>query len=179
MLHLSALGLSSGRLGTLFLVACSLATHLSNCQTQQPKTPDTTPPTIRWHVVNKATNVSHDIQGSGDVAAKLGDSYTVTCFVQDPEGVHEITLGGGGSYTCTSGGLGQNSSFLQKTDTQTLNPDSNGNVLNQIFLIRDADFNFQCNSGFGFSSGSLSLNGTGQNYNGGNVKGGLEFHVAP
>lgn len=179
MLHFSALGLSSGRLGTLFLVACSFAAHLSNCQTQQPKTPDTTPPTIRWHVVNKETNAAQDINGSGSVAAKVGERYTVTCLVNDPEGVHEITLGGGGDYTCRNGDVGQNSNFLQKTDKQTLNPDSNGTVLNQIFLIRDAELDFKCNAGFSFGGGSLQLSGTGQNYNNGNVQGTLTFNVKP
>jgi hypothetical protein len=179
MLHLSASGFALSKLGLFVLASCSIAAYLSNCQTQQPKAPDTTPPTLRWHVTNTGTNASQDINGSGGVAAKLGESYDVMCIVNDPEGVHEITLGGGGSYTCTKSGLGQNSSFLQKTDKQTLNPDAAGKVLNQIFLIRDADFNFQCNSGFGFSGGNLSLSCDGLNYNNGKVSGTLTFNVTP
>lgn len=179
MLHTSALSFSFGKLGLFVIAACSVALNLSNCTTQQPKTPDTTPPTIRWNVRNTGTGAAQDINGSGTVAAKLGDSYDVTCIVNDPEGVHEITLGGGGSYTCLQSGLGQNSSFLQKTDKQTLNPDPDGKVLNQIFLLRDADFDFKCNSGFSFSGGDLMLTGTGQNYNNGKVSGTLKFNVSP
>lgn len=179
MLHTSALGFAFGRLGLLVLAVCSVALNLSNCKTQQSKTPDTTPPTIRWNVRNAATNAAQDINGSGNVSAKLGESYKVMCIVNDPEGVHEITLGGGGSYTCTQSGLGQTSSFLQNTDKQTLNPNADGTVLNQIFLIRDANLDFKCNSGFTFSGGNLSLTCNGLNYNNGQVSGTLNFNVTP
>jgi hypothetical protein len=180
MLHLSALGLSSGRLGTLFLVACSLAAHLSNCQTQQPKTPDATPPTIRWHVANKDTTAAQDINGTGSVDAKPGERYTVTCVVNDPEGVHEITLGGAGDYTCVQGEIPHKEGFTRKTEKQELKPDnSNGAVLNQIFLIQNVDFDFKCESEFQFEFGKLLLNGAGQNYNGGNVESTLTFNIKP
>jgi hypothetical protein len=148
------------------------------CKTPAPKS-DSTPPKLEWVVRNADTNVSQTFNGSGTVNAKRGESYKVTLKAIDPEGIHEITLGGSASWTCASGSVGQNKIADFITKKQTLNPDSMGNVLTQIFLLQDANFDFGCQAGFTFKSGSEELLGTGENYFGGKTNGTLTFQVKP
>lgn len=152
------------KLGLLTLVVFAEALSFSNCKTNKP-TSDSTVPIVKWSILHKPSNQQQEIVGDGTVNQKPDESLTVTFIAVDPEGIHEITLGGGGSYSCIGGGLGQNTSIDQKGDVQTLNPDSAGNVLTQSFLIRDVDLNaWKCNPGFIFNGGSLTLIGTGENY---------------
>ncbi len=74
---------------------------------------------------------------------------------------------------------GQNKIADFATAKQTLNPDSGGNVLTQIFLLQDADLAFPCSSGFSFTGGNEQLLGTGENYFGGKTNGTLTFNVVP
>jgi len=158
-------------LALLFLPAAT-------CKTPKAKS-DSTPPKLEWVVRNADTNVSQTFNGSGTVNAKRGESYKVTLKAIDPEGIHEITLGGSSSWTCVSGSVGQNKIAGFITKTQTLNPDSMGNVLTQIFLLHDANLDFKCNAGFTFKSGNEQLLGTGKNYFAGKTSGTLTFQVAP
>ena len=150
----------------------------ATCKTPKP-TSDSTPPKLEWVVRNTDTNVSQTFSGSGTVNAKRGEFYKVTLKAIDPEGVHEITLGGSASWTCLSGSVGQNTIADFITQKQTLNPDSMGNVLTQIFLLQDANLDFQCQAGFTFKSGNEQLLGTGENYFGGKTSGTLTFQVTP
>ena len=152
------------KLGFLTLIVFAEALSFSNCKTTKP-TSDSTPPVVKWSILHKPGNQQQEIVGNGTINQKADESLTITCLALDPEGIHEITLGGGGSFSCLQGNIGQNTSVDQKTDVQTLNPDSAGNVLTQIFLIRDVDLNaWKCNPGFTFKGGSLTLIGTGENY---------------
>jgi hypothetical protein len=54
-----------------------------------------------------------------------------------------------------------------------------GNVLTQIFLLRDANLDFGCQAGFTLKNGSEELLGTGENYFGGKTNGTLTFQVKP
>lgn len=152
------------KLGLLTLIVFAEALSFSNCKTTKP-TSDSTAPVVKWSILHKPSNQQQEIMGDGTIAQKPDETLTVTFIATDPEGIHEITLGGGGSFSCIGNGIGQNTSIDQKTDVQTLNPDSAGNVLTQIFLIRDVDLNaWKCNPGFTFNGGSLTLIGTGENY---------------
>ena len=148
------------------------------CKTTAPKS-DSTPPRLEWVVRNAGTNASQTFNGSGTVNAKRGESYKVTLKAIDPEGIHEITLGGSASWTCTSGAVGQNKIADFITKKQTLTPDGMGNVLTEIFLLQDANLDFQCQAGFTFKGGSEQLLGTGENYFGGKTNGTLTFAVTP
>jgi hypothetical protein len=150
----------------------------ATCKTPAPKS-DSTPPKLEWVVRNSDTNVSQTFNGNGTVNAKHGDFYKVTLKAIDPEGVHEITLGGAATWTCLSGDVGQNANADFATAKQPLNPDSMGNVLTQIFLLQDANLDFHCNGGFTFQGGNEQLIGTGENYFGGKTTGTLTFNVAP
>jgi hypothetical protein len=163
---------------TIFAIGAILLVSASACKTPAPKS-DATPPRLEWIVRNTNTNVSQTFNGSGTVNAKRGELFKVTLKAIDPEGVHEITLGGSASWTCTSGSVGQNKVADFATAKQTLNPDSSGNVLTQIILLQDADLSFPCNSGFSFTGGSEQLLGTGENYFGGKTNGTLTFKVTP
>lgn len=162
----------------VFAFAAVLLLAAGTCKTPAP-TSDSTPPSLEWVVRNTDTNVSQTFSGNGTVQARRGEVYQVTLKAIDPQGVHEISLGGSASWTCVSGGVGQNKIADFATQTQTLNPDSAGNVLTQIFLLQNADFTFGCGSGFTFAGGSEQLLGRGRNYFGGETTGTLTFQVVP
>ena len=161
-----------------FTALALLLLPAGTCKTPKPAS-DSTPPKLEWVVRNADTNVSQTFSGSGTVNAKRGEVYKVTLKAIDPEGVHEITLGGSATWTCSAGSVAQNAVADFATQKQTLNPDSMGNVLTQIFILQDANLGFQCNSGFTFSGGSEQLLGTGENYFSGKTNGTLTFSVKP
>lgn len=161
-----------------FATAAVLVLTAATCKTPAPSS-DATPPTLEWVVRNADTNVSQTFTGSGTVNAKRGEFYKVTLKAIDPQGVHDILLGGSASWTCSSGAVAQNKIADFVTAKQTLNPDSAGNVLTQIFLLQDADLTFACSGGFSFTGGSEQLLGTGENYFGGKTNGTLTFTVVP
>ena len=78
------------------IALCLLAA--ATCKTPAPKS-DSTPPALEWVVRNSDTNASQTFTGNGTVNAKRGDFYKVTLKAIDPEGVHEITLGGSATRT--------------------------------------------------------------------------------
>ncbi len=163
----------------IMLMSLLLAT---GCSPAVPKpTSDSTPPTLRWHIINKADNSSQDIQGSGKVAAHSGDFYVVTFFAEDQQGIHKINLASNTSWQCTSGSTAQNHGpSLGVNNSNTLQPDSQGNVVTSTFLIENADIGpFDCQSGFTFSGGSLAFSGEGENYFNGTMKATLVFNVSP
>jgi hypothetical protein len=162
--------LSAGRFAVLAVAAAAL---LTGCKTPKPDK-DTTPPKLRWAVINKATNKQTQIVGTGTINAKLGDAFTVEAIVDDPEGVHQITEAASASWSCRQGNIAQSAGpGLGVLKTQNLNPDSKGNVLTSIFIIDNADLNFTCQPGFTFSGGSVQFFGTGTNYANQTVKGTL------
>jgi hypothetical protein len=142
---------------------------------------DSTPPVVKWNVFNQVTNESQDFTGNAKVQAKRGDLFRVTLKVEDPEGVSMLSLGGSSQWTCVSGEASQQGGpSLDKTDVQTFQPDSNGKVLTNSFLIREANLDFKCQqSGFTFSGGSASYFGTGENYFNGKTQSTLVIEVKP
>lgn len=166
------------KLGLLTLIVLATALSFSNCKTKKP-TSDSTPPTVKWSILHKPSNQQQEIVGNGAVNQKPDETLTITCIAVDPEGIHEIKLGGGGAFSCANGNIGQTTNIDQITDVQTLSPDSAGNVLTQIFLIRDVDLNaWKCQPGFTFSGGSLTLVGTGENYFNGKTTAQLKINRA-
>ena len=140
---------------------------------------DTTPPTLRWYVRKNGGNTL-EYQGNGVVAGKLGDELQVTLRAYDPQGVRRISLGGGGQYTCLSGGIGQNKSYSDQTDVQNLSPSGGGQVLTKIILLRNFKSSvMSCGGGFSFVGGSHTFVGKGENYFGGVAQGSLTFNVTP
>ncbi len=154
----------------------------AGCSPSIPKpSSDSTPPTVRWHILNKADNSSQDISGNGTVAAHIGDFYVVTFFAEDPQGIHKISLSANKFWQCTSGDAAQNHGpSLGATTSNTLQPDSQGNVVASTFLIENADISsFDCQSGFTFNGGNLTFSGQGENYFNGVTQATLVFKVSP
>ena len=160
------------------VVACSLLL-VSGCEKVQKPSDDTTPPTLRWTAINAQTNDQLKFNGSGTVNARMGDYFTVILVAEDPEGIHQITMSASTQWGCHSGNIGQSHGpSLGATQVQNLQPDAQGKVLTSIFLIQNANMNFQCQSGFQFTGGSVVFSGTGTNYGGQKVSGTLTIKVA-
>jgi hypothetical protein len=164
-----------GACSIIFLVLVALL-FITGCKTKKP-TSDSTPPIVKWSILNTATSQKQEIVGSGGpIQVKPGDFYKVTFIVEDPEGVQQIMLGGGGSYSCKSGDIGQVVHVDLGTKKQDLKPDSSGYVLTKIFIIQDVDLNaWSCKAGFTFVGGTLTLVGTGKNYFTGTTTANLTF----
>lgn len=153
---------------------------LGGCTTVPAPTHETTPPTLRWTVIDKATNVQTNFNTNGTVNAKLGDAFTVILVAEDVEGIHEITLGNSVGWTCRSGDIAQSvGPSLGAVQKQDLQPNAQNQVLTSIFLIDNASATgFDCQSGFKFVGGSIQFFGTGTDYANHKVSGTLTFNVA-
>ncbi len=161
-------------------LASGLALGLSACKVDKPAN-DKTPPKLRWSIHNGATGDTIAIAGSGNVTAKKGDTFTVTLIAEDPEGIHEIRMSQSSGWSCKSGNIGQAAGpSLGVEKVQKLNPDSQGKVLDKIFLIDNVDAaHFICQPGFQFAGGSIDVFGTGLNYANQKVTAKLHFSVPP
>jgi hypothetical protein len=155
------------KVGLLLLTASVWTLSISTCRTTRPAS-DATPPTARWSIQHVPRNTREEIVGDGSITQQPGETLTIMFIAVDPEGLQVISLGGGGSYTCTRGDQQTFNAIDQTTDRQTFNPDSNGEVLTRYFLTRSANLNaWACDTGLTFNSGSLTLVGTAENYFGG------------
>ncbi len=166
----------------LTLITLMLFLLAAGCSPAVPKpSSDSTPPTLRWHIINKADNSSQDISGNGKIAAHIGDFYVVTFFAEDQQGIHQINLSSNTVWQCTSGSEAQNRGpSLGATTSNTLQPDGQGNVVTSTFLIENADISgFDCQSGFTFSGGNLIFSGEGENSFNGITQATLVFSVSP
>jgi hypothetical protein len=140
---------------------------------------DKTPPTLRWVVINKATNVQTKINGTGTINANVGDSFTVMAIAEDPQGIHQITLGASTGWTCRQGEVAQaGGPGLGVQQTQTLQPNAQNEVLTEIFIIDNAQMGpFKCEPGFKFAGGSTQFIATGTNYGNQTVNATLSIDV--
>ncbi len=166
----------------LNLIAIMFLLFAVGCSPQIPKpSSDSTPPTLRWSVLNKADNSTQSISGSGTIAAHIGDFYVVTFFAEDPQGIHKINLAANTFWQCAGGDAAQNHGpSLGATQSNTLQPDSQGNVVTSTFLIQNADISsFDCQSGFTFNGGNMTFSGGGENYFNGTTQATLVFNVSP
>jgi hypothetical protein len=168
--------LPSLRAGGLLAAALLSVAIASGCKTTLPKS-DPTPPALTWDVYNFATSTHQTFSGNaGPVHVHPGESFRVTLTAEDSGGVHKIGLGGGGTYTCLSGEIGQNTSVDLAGQEQTLHPDAGNQVLTKIFLLQNVDLNaWTCSPGFTFSAGSLTLIGSAENYFSGKTQATLTF----
>jgi hypothetical protein len=155
------------KVGLLLLTVFVWTLSISTCRTARP-TSDATPPIAKWSIQHIPRNTREEIVGDGSITQQPDETLTIMFIAIDPEGLHVISLGGGGSYTCIRGDQQAFNAIDQTTDRQTLNPDSNGQVLTRYLLIRNANLNaWACDTGLTFNSGSLTLVGTAENFFGG------------
>lgn len=152
---------------------------ISGCTSVPAPTSDSTPPVLKWHVENRTANTSQDITGSGTVTGAPGDDFRVTLTASDPEGIHQIDLGGGYTESCLGDGVGSNGNGDFATQTQTLHPDAQNKVLTSIFLIANANHITDCDSGFTWKGTTIEFTGDGINYFNGKTSGTLSIGEAP
>jgi hypothetical protein len=159
---------SANLLLRLVLIVCFLPV-ISGCDKLKLPASDSTPPTLKWKVYFFETSTEQEITATGQtVKVKAGKEVRVTLIAEDKDGgVKKISFGGGTTWGCISGGIGQNKSGLLSTDVQNLSPDSDGYVLPSIFLMRSFTMNFDCSSGYTLTGGKYELVGNAENYYGG------------
>ncbi len=151
---------------TLVLPALALLLMGAACQPVPKPSTDPTPPTIRWHVENVDTGATRDFGANGAMTAAKGATFRVTLIAHDPEGIADITLGGGWTTSCIGDGIANSSQGGYTSQNQPLSPDANGNVLPEIFLIQSVTPQTDCSGGLNFLTTGVALNGTGTNYKG-------------
>ena len=138
----------------------------NGCKTT-PNYSDTTPPTIDWTVANLTKGAETKVTGSGSVHAKHGDQLRVTACVNDDGGVKELTSSSTFAYSCSGGGIGQNTGpSLGAIETTPLGLDANGEAWSRYCRIYTIGLDFHCSSGLNFNSGSYSFNLSGKNFSG-------------
>lgn len=140
---------------------------------------DSTPPAITWNVLNKKTNEGADHPAKTTLQAHWGELYHVTMRANDPEGVQSVEMGGESIWTCAVGSTVQKHETVSAAQQQTFAPDAQGYVLTMHFLLEDFDFSFDCQAGYAFTGGSVTLQATATNYFGGTATGTLKLDVSP
>ena len=166
---------------SVFGIACFLA----GCGTTKVDLPssDSTPPTLKWSVLNDKTGERIEYTQNTTIAAKWGDSFTVTLIATDPQGVKKIQTKLEGGWSCRPVLSNENvesaSSLTTIPSIQSLSPDKDGKVLTSIFMIDNVGLGFKCQKGWVLKSGALQLNGQALNYFGGTASSSLKFSVVP
>ena len=168
------------RSGLRLLAVFALLLSAGSCEDKVAKpTSDSTPPTITWAITNQDTGEQKTFPNSGSLNVSVGSRFYLTMRVNDPQGVHQTTLGDSSGYQCVGDGVASNvGPGLGVTETNNLQPDSNGLVLTSTFLFRNVQLvDFPCPSGQTFSGGSQTFQGTATNYFNGKTQGTFTFHI--
>ncbi len=139
---------------------------LGACSKLKKPESDSTPPVLKWKVHFIEDNTDTEVlENAKTIKVKKGTDVRVTLIAEDEDGgVQKITFGGGFTFHCKSGSVGQNSNGTLQTDVQNLYPDAKGNVLPSIFLIKEISTEFTCQTGYTLTNGSYDLVGTAENY---------------
>ena len=147
------------------LVAIGAAVAFPGCDSGPQSTTETTPPTLTWSVLNQENNERQDLPADGTVNAGPNDHYLITFKANDDGGVEKIAFDGEAQWRCDAGNVAQNKHALYKPQSNTLHPDSNGQVEHYAFLLTTISPNgWDCQSGFNFAGGEATLNGSATNY---------------
>lgn len=142
------------------------------CAKVPAPTSDSTPPKLSWVVMDSLTQQKFEIpaQPGAEVEVVLGAA--VMLVASDAEGVHEITLSDPSiGYSCVSvdGELGQQvgPGLVGKPDVQTMWPDKEGMVLDEIFLVKNLYFSYECGKGWIMNGASATFHGSAESFFGG------------
>ena len=159
--------------------ACILCLCLlfSACSKLEKPESDPTPPILKWNVHFLDTKTDTEVLGSGKtIYVKKDSKLKITLTAEDEDGgVQKITFGGGFTFNCTKGTVGQNSTGTLETDVQNLYPDTDNHVLPSIFLIKDIKMEFTCQPEYTLTEGSYNLTGSAENYFGGSINSTLKI----
>jgi hypothetical protein len=147
------------------------------CTRTPPNTTEVTAPTLTWNVYNFSDSTSQDFKGDTWFKAALGTKYRVTLKANDAGGIQQITLGSSREWDCASsdylkkgGQTDHTAPINDSTDTQNLVPDSQGNVLTDLVLIRGITIAqgpgqpWTCAGGLDFDCGVTNLSGSSTNF---------------
>ena len=140
----------------------------SACTTTTAPTADTTPPILMWFIHNQTTGDTSTILGNGTLNASTNETFSITLKAEDPQGIKFIQLGGNGQMLCQGGGPEfpqSTASFALGQDSQSLSPDSSGNVLTSIILIKPVTPETTwASASFSLINYKVFLDGLGSNY---------------
>jgi len=168
---------SLSRFAAVTLVLGSVACA---CPKVQLPSSDSTPPILTWKVTNKATNAVQYFTGNATIPASLGQQYEVKLTASDTGGVHEASLSGSSSWQCVSGQVASNKGpTLGAVETEKHDVWPSGEVCSEIEQFQDVGLSFDCQAGYQFNGGSVTLTGTGKNFYGGVTTATLTFNVPP
>jgi hypothetical protein len=149
---------------TIVLPLLALLLMGASCQQVPKPATDATPPTLKWHVLDVDTGDARDLGANDAMVATRDHTLRVTLIADDPEGIADITLGGGWTTSCAGGGVANNAQGAYTSQDQPLTPDAKGNVLTEIFLLQSVSPQTDCPGGTSFLTTAVALHGTGTNY---------------
>jgi len=149
----------------------------SACNKLEKPESDSTPPILNWNVHFLDTKTDTEVMESGKtIYVKKGSKLEVTLTAEDEDGgVQKITYGGGFTFNCTKGTVGQNSTGTLETDVQNLYPDSENHVLPSVSLTKEIHMEFTCQPEYTLTEGSYDLTGSAENYFGGKINSTLKI----
>ena len=158
---------------TLIVVVVSLS--FSACTKVGKPASDSTPPKITWKVKHLPSNTQEILDGSGSpqVNQALDETLTITLDVDDPEGVHEITLGCSNPTNCGIFNCGEKGgpplsglSLALPTEKKT-DPSSGSYVEPRLYLtlnIKPKELMICKPPDYEVKSADFTLIGNGENY---------------
>jgi hypothetical protein len=146
---------------------------------------DDTAPNLNWSVVDGLTGDMAETRralGEDTVFAQTPDMVIVSLVANDSEGVKRIKLSEPVmSYTCVSADATSETpaELTVEYQEETLGPDAEGLVFDQLILVDTVYFNHDCGEGLTLQSGSAIFTGEAENYFGGITQGTLVLEYAP
>ena len=157
------------------LAGCAVllaAISLSGCELTVPAS-DPTPPEVSLTVTGLGQTFTVDAaSGAVSRSAPAGAEVVLLASGRDKDGgVKNISIGGGGSVSCSSGDLGQ----IRHVHYSASNPEAPGvgvgdEARDQRLTTLEIDVDgliALCSGGFRFGSGSVSFVATAENFHGG------------
>lgn len=163
-------------MGALLVMVGASATA---CDKVPAPTSDSTVPILHWTVRNLKLSTTEEFIGSKTIKVVQGDEFSVTLKAVDFEGIHEISWARSTTSMCVNGDVAsQSGPGLAVPETQTLNPDADGNVVTSMFLIKSVIIGpFTCQAGYTLTSAETAIAGQGTNYFSGVATATLSFKV--
>lgn len=138
-----------------------------NNDTVQKPGSDSTPPAIRWHVDNLTSGATVDLGAHVSYRAGKDDELRVTVHINDPEGVHIVSLNLNATTSCAGDDVASTSNASTYTNTVTLTPDAQNRVVTHWFLMANSEADKTCPTGLSWVGTTVGAAGGGDNYYGG------------
>jgi hypothetical protein len=174
--------MNSSLLSSRAWVVTTLVTSVCGCACPKvyPPASDSTPPSITWKVTNNTTNAVQNFTGDAEFQAKLGEHYVVKMTASDTDGVHEASVSDSVAWSCKQGNVVESEPpTLGVPIAETHDVWPSGQVCSSIELFEDVDLAFSCSAGYQFTSGSVEVRGSGENFFNGVTKAKLTINVVP